>query len=72
MLVSYMISKRPRISVNVAKAVYTNTLHGIRLHDRLDPVDPRLIALAMYSSATLLSMELEGRSYGGGVLKVEP
>jgi adenine-specific DNA-methyltransferase len=35
-------------------------------------VDARALTLAFHSSLTLLSLEVEGRSYGGGILKLEP
>lgn len=68
-LVGYMAGSTPRAAVNEARAFYTNSLHGLRVHPR---VPPELLTLAFYSSLTLLSLEIEGRSYGGGILKVEP
>ncbi len=65
----YMIASTPHASLNESAAVYTNTLHGIRF---VDGVDPRLVVLALLTTPALLSMELVGRSYGGGVLKLEP
>jgi adenine-specific DNA-methyltransferase len=35
-------------------------------------VNGEALAAGFYNSLTLLSAELEGRSYGGGVLKLEP
>lgn len=67
---SYMIGDLPRVSVNRAGAVFANSLHGVRLQE--DRLDPRRVALAAYTSLGLLSAELEGRVYGGGVLKLEP
>lgn len=65
----YMIGTSPHSSVNAARALYSNTLHGIRL---LPEISPDLFAFSLHSTVTLLSMELEGRSYGGGILKLEP
>jgi hypothetical protein len=59
----------PRAVVNRAGAYYCNSLHGLRLRG---DVPPEFLALALYSSLALLSLELEGRSYGGGILKIEP
>ncbi|RMG88644.1 MAG: SAM-dependent DNA methyltransferase [Candidatus Dadabacteria bacterium] len=67
---SYMIGDLPRVSVNRAGAVFANSLHGVRFQE--DRLDPRRVALAAYTSLGLLSAELEGRVYGGGVLKLEP
>ncbi len=68
-LVGYMAGATPRASVNDARAFYTNSLHGLRVRPG---VSPALLALAFYSSVSLLSLEIEGRSYGGGILKIEP
>lgn len=66
---TYMAGAHPRASINMAGASYPNTLHGLTLRR---PEDAPLVAMGFYTSATLLSVEVEGRSYGGGVLKVEP
>lgn len=65
----YMIGQRPRAVVNRVQAAYTNALHGIRVAPGVLPVQ---LALSFYSSLTHLSLEIEGRTYGGGVLKIEP
>lgn len=65
----YMIGSKPHAAVNQAHALYTNSLHGIRL---ANPVTAPRVALGLLSSLSLLSMELVGRSYGGGILKLEP
>lgn len=69
LFVTYMSGAYPRAAVNQAGAAYPNTLHGLKLRH---PQDAGLIAAGLYSSVALLSLEIEGRSYGGGVLKVEP
>lgn len=68
-LVGYMAGSRPRAAVNSARAYYSNSLHGLKL---CPGVPPELVALGLHSTLALLSLEMEGRSYGGGVLKVEP
>jgi predicted RNA methylase len=65
----YMIGRNPISSVNAARATYTNTIHGLRLH-RASEADA--VAIGLHSTLSLLSMELQGRTYGGGVLKLEP
>lgn len=67
--VTYMAGAHPRAAVNRAGAVYSNSLHGVRL---APGHDPEAFVLGWYTSAALLSLEIEGRSYGGGILKVEP
>ena len=68
-LVGYMAGAYPRAAVNEAGAAYSNSLHGLRMRDGESPLKT---ALAFYSSLSLLSLEIEGRSYGGGILKLEP
>ncbi len=69
LFLTYMASKVPRLVVNEAQALSTNTVHGVKL---LNGADPAAVAASFYSSLTMLSAELVGRSYGGGVLKLEP
>jgi adenine-specific DNA-methyltransferase len=69
LFLTYMASEVPRLVVNEARALSTNTVHGVRL---LNGTDPAALAASFYSSLTMLSAELVGRSYGGGVLKLEP
>lgn len=68
-LMPYMAHLGPRLIVNHDNARSTNLLHGVSLRTKSPPV--RALAVAMCSSLTLLSAEIEGRAYGGGVLKVE-
>lgn len=65
----YMNHHGPRLIVNDADARSSNLLHGVMLRPSAPPV--RALAVAMCSSLTLLSAEIEGRAYGGGVLKLE-
>jgi len=69
LLLPYMIGVEPHAAVNRCYALYPNSLHGLRLHNQ---ALAERIALGLLTSLSLLSMELEGRSYGGGVLKLEP
>jgi adenine-specific DNA-methyltransferase len=66
---TYMSADIPRLVTNEAKAASTNTVHGVSL---LNGANPQAVAASFYNSLTLLSAELVGRSYGGGVLKLEP
>lgn len=58
----------PRIVLNEADATATDTIHRMRSHG----ADPRAIVANSYSYLTAASAEIEGRSYGGGVLELEP
>ncbi|MBK5218246.1 MAG: N-6 DNA methylase [Thermoleophilia bacterium] len=69
LLLTYCSNEHPRLALNDAKVLNTNTIHGVRVSDG---VEARVLAAGFYNSLTLLSAELEGRSYGGGVLKLEP
>jgi hypothetical protein len=68
-LLPYMSHFGPRLIANQHMARSTNLLHGVTLF----PGAPSVVALsaAMAGSLTLLSAEIEGRAYGGGVLKLE-
>jgi len=68
---TYMSDVIPRLCLNRAKAVAANTLLTIRLKN-LPKALHLPFSVAFYNSATLLSCERTGRSYGGGVLKLEP
>lgn len=65
----YMHHRGPRLILNTLNARNSNLLHGVALKPDAPPVSA--IAVAMASSLTLLSAEIEGRAYGGGVLKLE-
>lgn len=65
----YMNHDAARLVSNEIGALSTNLLHGVRLLPGAPAI--RALCAAMLSSATRLSAEIEGRSYGGGVLKLE-
>src|SRR5262249_22472186 len=59
----------PRLTVNPAGATSTDTVHRVRL---VEPVDPAALAAVFHNSATFAFAEIMGRSYGGGILELEP
>jgi adenine-specific DNA methylase len=59
----------PRITVNGAAATTTDTVHRVRMRDGIDPT---ALAVAFHNSATFAFTEVMGRSYGGGILELEP
>ena len=69
LLLTYCSNDFPRLALNAAEVLQTNTIHGVNAKPG---VDPAALAAGFYNSLTLLSAELVGRSYGGGVLKLEP
>lgn len=66
---TYMSDGFPRLVVNDSAALSTNTIHNVVMRDG---ADAGTLAVGFYNSLTLLSAELVGRSYGGGLLKLEP
>jgi adenine-specific DNA methylase len=57
----------PRVVLNNAGAVSTDTIHRMTLKTK----ETRLTS-CIYTHLTAASAEIEGRSYGGGVLELEP
>ncbi|NVM55284.1 MAG: N-6 DNA methylase [Candidatus Helarchaeota archaeon] len=65
---TYMSNNIPKFCLNEANVSNSNTIHGVFFKDKKN-ID--FIIPAYYNTLTLLSIELRGRSYGGGVLKLE-
>jgi adenine-specific DNA methylase len=63
------ISTHPRIVANLAGATSTDTVHRVRVRDG---VQAERLAVAAFNSVTFAFSETVGRSYGGGVLELEP
>jgi len=59
----------PRIIVNKAEALVTDTAYRIRMKPGRNIED---LCFSFYNSLTLLFAETDGRFYGGGVLEVTP
>jgi adenine-specific DNA-methyltransferase len=68
---TYMSHRFPRLVANQAKATLLNSMHGVRLRPGTKWAKSALPLLAL-NSVTMLGAEIYGRSYGGGVLKMEP
>jgi adenine-specific DNA methylase len=68
---TYMSHRYPRLIANNAGVSFVNSMHGLRLTR-----DKRLASTALpllcLNSVTMLGAEVHGRSYGGGLLKMEP
>lgn len=69
LFMTYCAHEHPRLVLNEARVMHTNTLHGVTVRRR---GLARRLAAGFYNSLTMLSAELLARSYGGGVLKLEP
>ena len=59
----------PKLVVNEADTTSTDTIHRVRFKKK---VDRRKLAAAFLNSMTFAFSEVLGRSYGGGVLELEP
>lgn len=68
----YMIKEIPIIVLNPDKVLSTNNIHGVYFHSSCTKAMIRWIQLFMLSSISQLSIEIFSRTYGSGVLKIEP
>lgn len=72
---SLLLSKRsnlyPRVIANHAGVVTTDTIYRGQLLDG-SPISPDDFTSTFHNSLTMLSAEIEGRSFGGGVLELVP
>lgn len=68
---TYMSGAYPKLVANSARVVAPNSLHIVRLHSS-DIASPDRLATLWQNSLTGLSVEIEGHSLGGGMLKMEP
>lgn len=63
------IHGHPRLVLNETSATCTDTIHRVRFSKRVDKLR---VAAAFLNSLTFAFAEVLGRSYGGGVLELEP
>ncbi|KQH75671.1 hypothetical protein AO501_25015 [Mycobacterium gordonae] len=63
------ISTHPRVIANLAGATSTDTVHRVRV---AEGVEIERLAAGAFNSATFALSEVLGRSYGGGILELEP
>jgi hypothetical protein len=69
---TYVNGSYPRLVLNRARATCTNAIHRVWWKTKLRVSEQKIYALSFISTLTQLSAELNGHSYGGGVLKLEP
>jgi hypothetical protein len=69
---TYMSHRYPRLITNGARTTFVNSMHGVRLNDDSPTEACEALPLLALNSATMLGAEVMGRSYGGGILKMEP
>lgn len=72
LLLTYMNADTPRLVANEARAHHLNSVHGVYLKSARRQIGCELLPLASLNSVTMMSAELVGRAYGGGILKLEP
>jgi adenine-specific DNA-methyltransferase len=71
-LLTYMNADTPRLCSNKARVYHLNSVHGLYLRDGMKRTGQDYLPIASLNSMTLLGAETVGRSYGGGMLKLEP
>lgn len=69
---TYMAHWGPRLIENGAGVSFVNSMHGVRLRRRVSETVRSSLPLLSLNSVTMLGAEIFGRSYGGGILKMEP
>jgi adenine-specific DNA-methyltransferase len=69
---TYMSHRYPRLVANTAGTTFLNSMHGIRLTAGFRRMPKMALPLLALNSVTMVGAEVNGRSYGGGILKMEP
>jgi adenine-specific DNA-methyltransferase len=69
---TYMSHRYPRLIRNTAGVSFLNSMHGLYLRNGVPKEVAAALPLLCLNSITMLGAEIFGRSYGGGVLKMEP
>jgi len=69
---TYMSHRYPRLIGNDANVAFVNSMHGVRLRTDMPKITAQALPILAMNSVTLLGAEMYGRSYGGGILKMEP
>ena len=69
---TYMSHRYPRLVNNTAGVGFLNSMHGVRLRSGVQRPVRSALPLLTLNSVSMLGAEIHGRSYGGGILKMEP
>lgn len=69
---TYMSHRYPRLIANSARAGFVNSMHGIILGPDAPKEARFALPFLMMNAVSMLGAEIHGRSYGGGILKMEP
>lgn len=69
---TYRVASTPYLTLNPKGFLCTNALHKVSFMKELSMSAKKWISLSILSDISQLSLELNGRHYGNGVLKIEP
>ncbi|WP_240785654.1 Eco57I restriction-modification methylase domain-containing protein [Rahnella sp. CJA17(1/100)] len=69
---SYMVHECPKMVLNQGEINCTNSIHRIFFKEKFSYKEKIAYCISLLSTFSQLSAEIEGRSYGSGVLKIEP
>lgn len=69
---TYMNAETVQLAANEVGARHLNSVHGVYLNPEVRDLGRELLAVATLNTLSALSAESSGRSYGGGILKMEP
>lgn len=72
LFMTYMNADTPRLTANEAGVHHINSIHGVYLGANVRELGRDVLSLASLNTLTMLGAEMVGRSYGGGILKLEP
>ncbi|SDH62397.1 N-6 DNA methylase [Agrococcus jejuensis] len=72
LFLTYMNAATVQLATNEVEARHLNSVHGVYLKPEVRDLGRELLSVAALNSFTTLSAESVGRSYGGGILKMEP
>ena len=72
LFLTYMNAAFPQLASNPSRLRHLNSVHGVYLRPEVAALGTEILPLACLNSVTLLGAEAVGRSYGGGMLKLEP
>jgi adenine-specific DNA-methyltransferase len=72
LIFTYMNHQMPRLISNDARVQVTNSVYGVSLVRNRKKIGKATLPILFFNSISALSSEVEGRSYGGGLLKHEP
>lgn len=68
----YMTKEIPFLILNSSQVLSTNSVHQVFFKEDINENSRKWIQFSMFSSISQLSIELLAKTYGGGILKIEP